>query len=156
MAEQRYQAYYPPGAPCGGQTMGPVDVEDLANFFTSGVGRAQQNVPTYYPNNTIEEAAFDYCTDSRWMACPATSYCPLYDVRPLQSWQALPCAQDFYGYYMHQPQDEELVEEFLCVVEINHLLLIIWRVWLKICDHYRDRLLIGITFFNSTVRSMLI
>lgn len=137
MSEQRRdpggcgQPYYPA---CSG---GSVDVEDLASYF-GGAGCVQNSGAAYYPPgvgpvNGLEEAAFAYCTDARWTACPATSYCPLYEVgQPLQSWQALPCAQDFYGYYVQQqhpqhphlsqqhPQqqcyyDEELLEEYLCV-----------------------------------------
>ena len=65
----------------------------------------------------LEQAAFAYCTDDRWMACPATNYCPLYDPsqRPLTSWQALPCAQNFYSYYT---EDEDALEEYLYVFKI--------------------------------------
>jgi hypothetical protein len=53
------------------------------------------------------------------MSCPATSYCPLYEATPLQSWQMLPCARDFCGYYT---TEDDILEEFLCVAIDSYLM----------------------------------
>lgn len=133
-----------PGLGCGQMTRGPVDVEDLASFcnFSSqpqaNYAPAQQNrcnyaqqQPTqvqalevskpYFDPANVEEAVLAYCTDSRWMACPATSYCPVYNVpeQPLESWHVLPCAQDFCNYYdLNYIAEDDVLEEYLCVLDI--------------------------------------
>ncbi|KAL7297289.1 hypothetical protein TKK_0009687 [Trichogramma kaykai] len=83
-------------------------IQNPNNYVPAQLNQA----PFIPPSMTVEQAAFNYCTDNRWMACPATSYCPLYDEsqRPLTSWQALPCAQSFQNYYLH---DEDALEEYL-------------------------------------------
>ncbi|XP_014205787.1 protein similar-like [Copidosoma floridanum] len=137
-----------PGVRCGGsQVSGPVDVEDLAGVFSTAgqpsVRECTQKPRPYkvngYPRRPpgpsptyVEEAALAYCTDTRWMACPATSYCPLYESqRPIDSWHVLPCAQELlHGYFPKlltkleiQPEVDELLltalDGFVLVLDNN-------------------------------------
>ncbi|XP_011504674.1 PREDICTED: hypoxia-inducible factor 1-alpha [Ceratosolen solmsi marchali] len=105
---------------------GPVDVEDLGNFYgltnqlqsniypfpykSCVYGHQQQQSPGYYESTSLENAVIAYCTDSKWISCPVANYCPLYEASPLQSLQILPCVRDVCGYYT---AEDDILEEFL-------------------------------------------
>lgn len=69
-----------------------------------------------YASDHVKEAAFAYCTDERWLACPAT-YCPLYDVQvpTIESWRMLPCAENFKGYYLQDEAADVDLDDYLWV-----------------------------------------
>ncbi|KAJ8674337.1 hypothetical protein QAD02_005599, partial [Eretmocerus hayati] len=127
---------------CGQFNSQPIDVEDLANFYNfSNQPSINSHLPRFFNNQSlahhniqadprqrlnhfqssrisdpylmnVERAAFAYCTDSRWIACPATGYCPLYNRSqlPLTSLDSLPCAQEFYSCL---EAEDDLLEDYL-------------------------------------------
>ena len=119
-----------PGCPMSG----PVDLEDLGNFYNFQ-GQEQCSAPgdCTFPQQQYQRHAakidqlFEHCSQDRWMSCPAAYECPVYQ-QPLvfppaeaqyqqtsSSWPAaaLPCLSA--NFYADLEFCEAELDEYLCV-----------------------------------------